>query len=92
MNGKDWKIVMEEAGFPYIDYVKSARESVDRKSGGWAYRVVDVDIEIRRPSGYYFRTRVKVDLQQLETAQEPINFLCREVRIPIEKALKEEGG
>ena len=92
MKGKDWKKAMEEAGFPHMDLVKSAKEGVARSGGeGWAYRVVIVDLEIKLPNGYFSRDTVKVDLELLERMPEPALYLCDEVIKQVKKSLKVAG-
>ena len=92
MNKKDWKKEMEEADFPYMDFVKSAKEGVTRKGAeGWAYRVVIVDLEIRLPNGFFSRETVNVEMDLLDTSQNPGGLLCEEVLKPIAKAFKDAG-
>lgn len=92
MKGKDWKNEMEEAGFPHMEYVKSAVEGVARDGAqGWAYRVVIVELKIRTPSGYLSRDKVNVDLGQLERHPEPAVYLCDEVIKCVKKAMKVAG-
>ncbi len=89
---QDWKKAMKEAGFKYMDFVKSAREGVARKGGeGWAYRVVEVDLEIRLPNGYFSREKVQVDMELITGSHDPDRFLCGEVLKPIKKALSMAG-
>ena len=93
MNKKDWKKEMEEADFPYMDFVKSAKEGATRKGGeGWAYRVVIVDLEIRLPNGFFSRSRVNVEMDLLDTSQNPGGLLCEEALKPIKKAFKDIGA
>ncbi len=92
MNKKDWKKAMEEANFPYMDFVKSAKEGATRKGGeGWAYRVVIVDLEIRLPNGFFSREMVNVEMDLLDASQNPGGLLCEEVLKPIKKAFKDAG-
>jgi len=92
MKGKDWKKEMVEAGFPHMDFVKSAVEGVTRPGGeGWAYRVVIVELEIKLPNGYFSRDTVKVDLELLERTPEPALYLCDEVIKIVKKSLKMAG-
>ncbi len=92
MNKKDWKKEMEEADFPYMDFVKSAKEGVARAGGdGWAYRVVIVDLEIRLPNGFFSRSKVNVEMDLLDTSQNPDGLLCEEVLKPIKKAYRDAG-
>lgn len=89
---KDWKKAMKEAGFKYMDFVKSAREGAYRDpEKGWAYRVVTVDLEIKLPNGFFSRETVRVEMDTLETSAEPDIMLCREVDKYIKKALKLAG-
>ena len=91
MKKKDWYAAMEEAGFPHMGFVVSARETSKRPTEGWAYRVVAVDLEIKLPNGYFSRDKVEVDLQLLETSPDPDGFLCGEVLGFIKKAYKAAG-
>ncbi len=92
MKDKDWKKAMEEAGFPHMDFVKSAKEEVTRdKAVGWAYMVVAVDLEIKLSNGYFSRDKVKVDMELLKAQHNPEGFLCGEVLSHIKKAMKVAG-
>ena len=92
MNSTDWKKAMEMAGFPYMEFVKSAKEAIARKGGeGWAYRVVAVDLEIRLPNGYFSRHQVKVDMELMISSHNPDNYLCNEVLKPL-KAILIDGS
>ncbi len=92
MEKKDWKKAMKDAGFPHMDFVKSAKEGVARAgAAGWAYRVVTVDLEIRLPNGFFSRSKVNVEMDRLDVSQNPGDLLCEEVLKPIKKALKDAG-
>ncbi len=92
MEKKDWKKEMKDAGFPHMDFVKSAKEGATRKGGeGWAYRVVIVDLEIRLPNGFFFRSKVNVEMDLLDTSQNPGGLLCEEMLHYVKKALKDAG-
>ena len=92
MISKDWYKAMEEAGFPHMDFVKSAKEEVTRdKAAGWAYMVVAVDLEIKLPNGYFSRDKVKVDMEVLKVQTNPDRFLCDAVLDHIKKSLKAAG-
>ena len=91
MKSKDWKLAMKETGFKYMDYVKSAKEEIDRKIGGWAYMVVAIDLEIRHQTGYFSISRVKVDMELLKASPNPGSVLCGEVLKLINKSFKEAG-
>ena len=89
---QDWKKAMKEAGFKYMDFVKSAKEGVTRKGGeGWAYRVVIVDLEIRLPNGFFSRIQVKVDMDLMAGQTNPERYLCDEVFKPTKAALEQAG-
>ena len=92
MKGKDWYKAMQEAGFPHMDFIKSAKEEVTRdKAAGWAYMVVAVDLEIKLPNRYFSRDKVKVDMELLKAQDNPDRFLCDETLTHIKKSLKAAG-
>ena len=92
MDSKDWKKAMEDTGFKYMEFVTSAKKGVARKGGeGWAYRVVEVDLEIRLPNGYFSVDKVKVDMELLTGSRYPDRVLCDEVLKHIHKALSMVG-
>ena len=68
MSGKDWKKAMQEAGFIYMDFIKSAKEGIWRPPGGesWASWFVIVDLEIRLSNGYFSLETVRVDMTQID--------------------------
>ena len=92
MKKKDWYKAMQEAAFPHMDFVVSARETATRdKNVGWAIRIVEVDLNIKLPNGYFSREKVQVDMDLLEHQEEPDLFLCGEVLVHIKQAYKAAG-
>ena len=93
MSDRDWKKAMKEAGFKYMNFVRSAKEIISRGSDGLApaYRAVVVNMEITSPSGHFSTQRVEVDMTDLEYSPNPGNVVCDRVLEEIKGSLKLAG-
>ncbi len=92
MSGKDWKKAMEEAGFLYMDFVKSAKEGVWRPGAdSWASRFVIVQLEIRLPNGFFSLATVRVDMTLIDLNPDADSLVCAEALKPIRAAEQKVG-
>lgn len=83
---------MKEAGFLYMDFVKSAREGIWRPGAdSWASRFVIVDLEIRLSNGYFSLETVRVDMTLIELNPDADSLVCAEALKPIRAAERDAG-